>query len=78
MKTIKIAPDLDEIYINDDKICTEWNGGIEYSGPIGALRQAFKDEWVKKQFQTAIALCSKPWQLESMLNDYFGIEGKIA
>ena len=76
--TIKIAPDLDEIYINDEKIVTEWNGGIEYSGPIGKLREIFKDDWIKKQFQTAIAICSKYWQIERLLNDYFKIEGKIA
>ena len=78
MKTIKIAPDLDEIYINDEKICTEWNYGIEYSGPIGTIREMYKDEWIKKQFQTAIAICSKSWQLEKVLNDYFGIKGKIS
>ena len=76
--TIKIAPDLDEIYINDEKIVTEWDGGIEYSGPIGKLREIFKDDWIIKQFQTAIAITSKPWQLERILNDYFKIEGKIA
>ena len=75
--TIQIAPDLDEIYLNDEKICTEWNGGIEYVGPIGKLREVYKDDWIKKQFQTAIALCSKWWQIEKLLNDHFHIEGKI-
>ena len=77
-KTIKIAPDLDEITLDDEKIHTDWNGGITYSGPIGKLREIFKDDWIIKQFQTAIAITSKSWQLERILNDYFKIEGKVA
>ena len=77
-KTIKIAPDLDEITIDDEKIHTDWNGGITYSGPIKKLREIFQDSWIIKQFQTAIALTSKVWQAERLLNDYFKIEGKIS
>ena len=66
-KTIKIAPDLDEIYINDEKIVTEWNGGITYKADLSAIRNAFKDDWLKSQFHQAIALVSKPWQLENIL-----------
>lgn len=76
--TIKIAPDLDEIKLDDEKIHTDWNGGITYSGPIGKLRKIFQDSWIIKQFQTAIALCSKYWQVERLLNDYFKIKGKIS
>lgn len=77
MKTIKIAPDLDEITIDDEKIHTDWNGGITYKGNIAAIRKAFKDDWLKSQFQQAIALVSKPWQLENILNNFFQIEGKV-
>lgn len=76
-KTIKIAPDLDEITIDDERIHTDWNGGITYKGNIAAIRKAFKDDWIIKQFQTAIAMVSKLWQLERLLNDYFKIEGKV-
>lgn len=78
METIKIAPDLNEIKIDDKSISTEWNEGITYTGDIASIRKAFKDDWIIKQFQTAIALCSKPWQLECILNDYFKIDGKIS
>ena len=78
METIKIAPDLNEIKIDDKNISTEWNGGITYTGDIASIRKAYKDDWIIKQFQTAIALCSKPWQLERILNDYFKIDGKIS
>lgn len=78
METIKIAPDLDEIKIDDKSISIEWNRGITYTGDIALIRKAFKDDWIIKQFQTAIALCSKPWQLERILNYYFKIDGKIS
>ena len=60
MKTIKIAPDLDEITIDDEKIHTDWNGGITYKADLSAIRNAYKDDWLKSQFQQAIALVSKP------------------
>lgn len=78
MKSIKIAPSIDEIVVTDTEISTDWNGGNKYSGEIAELRKIYKDDWMKKQFATAIAFTSHPWQLERLLNDYFGINGKIS
>lgn len=75
--TISIAPNTNEINVEDTKISTGWNGGITYVGNIAALRQKYGDDNLRSAFQQAIGLSSKPWQAERLLNNYFGINGKI-
>lgn len=68
---IKIAPDLNEIQVSDTAITTDWNGGITYKARLKSIRQLQGDEWLKECFRAAIALCSKPWQVEQALNRHF-------
>ena len=78
MKTITIAPRMEEINVSDSAISTRWNGGIFYKGNIARLRTRFSDEELKKYFQTAIGFSSKPWQLEDLLNGFFKIKAKVS
>ena len=74
MKTIKIAPNLDEIEVGANYVSTEWNGGIRYEAE-GLDR--YKEDYLKQCFSTAIAMSSKPWQLERMLNECLGLKGVV-
>lgn len=79
-EVIKIAPDKEEITITDTAITTEWNGGITYQlskADMSYLRQTYTEYGLKSAMQQAIALSSKPWQAERLLNDYFRVEGRI-
>ena len=77
METIKIAPDLEEIVVSDTAISTEWNGGICYKADLKAKREKMGDRNIAVAFQTAIALCSKQWQVADALNRYFHIDGHM-
>ena len=74
VKTIKIAPNLDEIEVGANYVSTEWNGGIRYEAE--GLDQ-YEEESLKQCFSAAIAMSSKPWQLERMLNECLGLKGVV-
>lgn len=76
-KDIKIAPDLNEVEVADDSIHTDWNGGITYKASLADIRKKYGDEYLKQSFSTAIALCSKAWQVEQALNRHFRKRGHI-
>ena len=76
-KDIKIAPDLNEVEVADDSIHTDWNGGITYKASLADIRKKHGDEYLKQSFSTAIALCSKLWQVEQVLNRHFCKRGHI-
>lgn len=73
-RTIQIAPYDDEITISGNTVSTEFAGGIKY---IAEGLDRFKEEVVKRAFSTAIAIASKRWHLEEMLNEYFKLDGKV-
>ena len=75
---IKIAPDQNEIQVSDTEIHTEWNNGITYKARLKDLRNFQGDEWLKECFRAAIALCSKSWQVEQVLNRHFHKRGHIS
>lgn len=75
MKTIQIAPYSHEIEVGANYVKTEWNGGIRYEAE--GLDQ-YEEESLKQCFSTAIAMSSKPWQLERMLNECLGLNGRVA
>ena len=77
MKTIKIAPDKNEITITDSSMSTKWNGGVTYEANLKETREKHGDEWLKATFQQAIGFSSKPWQLERVLNDFLHLKGKV-
>lgn len=74
MKTIQIAPRMDEIQVQGNEIRTDFAGGVTYTAE--GLRK-YRDEYLKDAFRQAIALCSKRWQIEQLLNDFLHLEGKI-
>lgn len=74
---IKIAPNYEEIVISDNSLSTEWNGGIVYKANLKHLRKLHGDDYLIENFRTAIALCSKWWQVERLLNSFFHLKGKI-
>lgn len=74
---IKIAPELNEVEVADDSIHTDWNGGITYKASLADIRKKYGDEYLKQSFSTAIALCSKLWQVEQVLNRHFHKQGHI-
>ena len=51
MKTIKIAPNLDEIEVGANYVSTEWNGGIRYEAE-GLDR--YKEDYLKQCFSSLI------------------------
>lgn len=73
-KTIQIAPYDHEIKVEGDVVSTEFAGGIKYTAK--GLSQ-FEVEKIKRCFSMAIAMASKRWQLEMMLNECFKLNGKI-
>lgn len=75
-KIIKIAPDTEEIQVTEDRIHTDWNGGITYTAP--GLTSKYTEDFLKSAFQQAIALSSRLHQMEYLLNDYLGTEGKVS
>ena len=74
IKTIKIAPSIDEVVLCGDELRTDWNGGIVYRAD--GLSQ-YEEESLKRAFCTGIALSSRPWQLERLMNDCLGLKGVV-
>lgn len=74
---MQMAPELDEVEVTDDSIHTEWNGGITYKAKLSDIRKKYGDKYLKESFSTAIALCSKLWQVEQVLNRHFRKQGHI-
>lgn len=78
---IEIAPGIENISLTETSITTEWNGGITYEvgkSVMKRLKEIYTEEHLKSLMNQAIAFSSKPWQIEWMLNEYFGIKGKIS
>ena len=77
MKAIKIAPDLNEVRLTKNVVSTEFNNmKISYTMPEDKYLQ--KNPLVVKQaLRDGIALSSKLWFLEDLLNRHFEWEGKL-
>lgn len=74
MKTIQIAPYSHEVEVGANYVKTEWNGGIRYEAE-GLDR--YKEDYLKQCFSTAIALSSKKWQLERIMNECLNLNGRV-
>ena len=74
MKTIKIAPNLDEIFVEGNTIKTDFAGGIAYQAEG---LQHYKEDYLKQVFQCAIGFASTRWQLEQALDNFLHLNGKI-
>lgn len=68
---------MEEITVSDKAIATDWNGGIRYEARLKNLREFQGDQWLKECFRAAIALCSKMWQVETVLNRHFRKRGHL-
>lgn len=74
MKTINIAPNEDEIEITVNSISTKFAGGIKYTAE--GLNN-FKEGYLKETFSAAIAISSKAWVLEKILNNTLNLNGCV-
>ena len=74
VKTIKIAPDVNECTVSGDEVRTDFNGGVVYRAE-GLSK--FKEEYIIESFRTAIAMCGKRWVMQDLLNKHFGLNGVV-
>lgn len=75
MERIKIAPDLDEIFVEGNVMRTDFASGITYTAEG---LDNYKPEYLKEVFRAAIAIAGKHWILEDYLNNFLHLEGKIS
>ena len=73
-KAIQIAPYANEISVSSNTIHTDFAGGITYTAE--GLDQ-YEENSLKDCFSAAIAMTSRPWQLERLLNETLELNGKI-
>lgn len=72
---IRIAPAMAEIRVGANTISTDFAGGITYTAE-GIDK--YKEDYLKECFAWGVALCSKRWQLEDLLNAHFNLNGRIS
>ena len=79
MKTIKIAPSVDEIIVKENGQIFE----VEFNGPrtecVLQGKNTLNEEcWdaMKKNIQQAIGLSSRPWQVKQLLDGIMTTKGK--
>lgn len=78
MKTIKLAPDLNEISVSGNVVSTEFNGmRIKYIMCVETIDPE-DEEGIKKCLQGCIAMSSKTWQLQWGMDQSVKIDGKSA
>jgi len=76
MKTIQIAPRREDCTIDDTTIRGTMDGRtFVFQLAAGDTFNREQDEEFIKCFHQAIAICSKQWQIEELLNTHFGITG---
>lgn len=74
---IKIAPNLNEVTLEKNVVSTKLNGmTISYTMPEDKYLEKNPLE-VKQNLREGIALSSKLWFLEDLLNRHYGWEGKL-
>lgn len=78
MKTIKIAPDASECKVVGNEVIGKFNGRtLVYQIPAEIEVYSYHHESLIENFRAAIAMSSKPWQAERLLNEHYGINGKF-
>ena len=78
MKTIKIAPDASDCSVVGNEVIGKFNGRtLVYQIPSDIEVYAYQHALLIENFRTAIAMSSKPRQVERMLNEHYGINGKF-
>lgn len=78
MKTIKIAPDASECKVVGNEVMARFMGRtLVYRIPSDIEVYAYQHATLIENFRAAIAMSSKFWQAERMLNEHYGINGKF-
>lgn len=78
MRTIKIAPDASECRVVGNEVIAEFNGRtLVYQIPSDIEVWSIHHALLIENLRNAIAMSSKPWQVERMLNEHYGINGKF-
>lgn len=76
MKTIQIAPYKKDCKVVGNKIIGTMSGRtFVFEIPREYEVYSYQHEHLINGFCGAIALSSKPWQVEQLLNEHFGISG---
>lgn len=76
MKVIQIAPyESDCRIVGNEIIGTMGGRTFVFEIPSQYEVYSYQHKHLISRFREAIALCSKPWQVERLLNDHLGIEG---
>lgn len=76
MRTIQIAPYREDCRIVGNKIIGKMGKRtFVFEIPSEYEVYSYQHEHLIANFCEAIALCSKPWQIEQLLNDHWGIKG---
>lgn len=76
MKTIQIAPYKKDCRIDGHKVIGTMDGRtFVFEIPANVTWAKEQEETMLHNFREAIALCSKQWQIEQLLNEHWGIEG---
>ena len=78
MRTIQIAPHREDCRIEGNKVIGTMNGRtfvFELPERVSMPRAKAVRETMISNFREAIALCSKWWQIEDLLNRHWQIEG---
>lgn len=78
MRTIQIAPHREDCRIDGNKVLGTMNGRtFVFELPKNVIisdNDGLKETMIAN-FREAIAMCSKPWQIEDLLNRHWGISG---
>lgn len=78
-ETVKIAPEMGEIKFSEGRnsiFCIFNDEKVTYSLPKGVMFDN-NDDYHKKAFQSGMAFSSKPWQLETTLNQMYHTKGSV-
>ena len=76
MRTIQIAPYREDCRVVGNQIIgTMGERTFVFTIPSEYEVYSYQHEWLIEAFCAAIALSSKPWQVERLLNDRFNIKG---
>lgn len=76
MKVIQIAPHAEDCKVEENRIIGKMGGRVFiYEIPSNYRIEKEQHEMLVSCFREAIALCSKQWQIEKLLNEHFNVEG---
>lgn len=75
VRKIQIAPYKEDVRVEDNRITTDFSGGITYEADN--LTVIYKDAYLIEVFITAIAMTSRKYQLQSLMNETLHLSGRV-